>query len=80
MQQALLFARFSQHENLYAHPLVRHLRRELSQYLRTHFVLKPAGFHTRVGLKFLESNLHRLSPSSRHLWEALSTDDFPRIS
>lgn len=38
LQQALLFARFSQHENLYAHPMVRKLR---LFYFRTSLTVDP---------------------------------------
>lgn len=49
LQQALMFARFHEHDNLYAYPLVHESRYCLK--LDALYTDKSLGFHSRVGFK-----------------------------
>lgn len=61
IQQALLFARFSTHDNLYAHPMVSRSL-DVPRYV-LNFIL--AGLHTGHRLARSESHPHRLPPALR---------------
>jgi hypothetical protein len=53
IQQALLFARFSEHDNLYAHPMVYYLSR---LFYIVSFVI--TGFHTGHRLESPQGHPH----------------------
>lgn len=64
IQQALLFARYGQHENLYAHPMVRFSLSIVFLVIRPTNNNPPSiGLHPRRRLPHTESHPHRL-PSS----------------
>lgn len=46
IQQALLFARFSQHDNLYAHPMVRRVVISIVMFRGTNDLLDNAAIRT----------------------------------